>query len=87
MGSVTFRGPLDTSFLFAQIVGKQVCLGPQNLALCKVLGSKCDKNKCGKYSGKFVKLVFARYLPFVAETSVVFFSKPLHAWNYYFRII
>ena len=30
--------------------------GPQNLALCKVLGSKCDKNT----RGKFVKLVFAR---------------------------
>ena len=30
--------------------------GPQNLALCEVLGSKCDKKKCGKHSGKFVKL-------------------------------
>ena len=65
MGSVTFWGPLDTSFLFAQIVGarwpqKTSVFGPQNLALCEVLGSKCDKNKCGEYSGKFVKLVFAR---------------------------
>ena len=65
MGSVTFWGPLDTSFLFAQIVGarcpqKASVFGPQNLALCEVLGSKCDRNKCGKYSGKFVKLVFAR---------------------------
>ena len=61
MGSVTFWGPLDTS-LFAQIVGarwpqKTSVFGPQNLALCEVLGSKCDKNKCGKHSGKCVKLV------------------------------
>ena len=27
-----------------------------------------NENKCGKHSGKFVKLVFARYLPLVAET-------------------
>ena len=65
MGSVTFWAPFDTSFLFAQIVGarwpqKTSVFGPQNLALCEVLGSKCDKNKCGKHSGKFVKLVFAR---------------------------
>ena len=74
MGSVTFWNPLDTSFLFAQIVGarwpqKASVFGLQNLALCEVLGSKCNKNNCGKHSGKFVKLVFARYLPFVAETS------------------
>ena len=74
MGSVTFWGPLDTSFLFAQVVvarwpQKTSVIGPQNLAFCEVLGSKCDKNKCGKYFGKFVKLVFAQNLPFVAETS------------------
>ena len=48
---------------------KQVCLGPKTLHFAKVWGSKCDKNKCGKHSGKFVKLVFARKLRFVAETS------------------
>ena len=65
MGSVTFWGPLETSFLFAQIVGarwpqKTSVFGPQNLALCEVLGSKCDKNKCGKHSGKFVSNLFLR---------------------------
>ena len=42
------------------VVSETSVFGPQNLALCEVLGSKCDKNKCGKYSGKFVKLVCAR---------------------------
>ena len=50
------------------VTSENKCVWPQNLALCEVLGSKCDKNKCGKTSGKFVKLVSAR-LPFVAETS------------------
>ena len=38
----------------------------QNLALCKVLGSKCEKNNCAKHSGEFRELVFTHNLPFIA---------------------
>ena len=65
MGSVTFWGPLDTSFLFAQIVGawwpqKTSVFGPQNLALCEVLGSKCDKNKSRETFRKVLSNLFLR---------------------------
>ena len=50
MGSGTFWGPLDASFLFAQIVGarwpqKTSVFGPQNLALCEVLGLKMQQKQ------------------------------------------
>ena len=52
MGSVTFWGPLDTSFLFAQIVGarwpqKTSVFGPQTLHYAKFWAQNVTKTSAG----------------------------------------
>ena len=42
---------------------KQVSLGPKTLHYAKFWAQNATKTKCGKYSGKFVKLVFCAIIP------------------------
>ena len=52
MGSVTFGGPLDTSFCSLKLLGpgdlrKQVCLGPKTLHYAKVWAQSATKTSAG----------------------------------------